>query len=325
MTFELARPTWLFLLASVPAWWLLTRRGGPAGLIFARADAAQQSRALQRAGRVIALLPKVLRVATMGAVVLALAGIQNVDTIEEEVRTELSVAIVLDLSSSMQAEDMGERRSRLEIVKERAARFAEGRPRDRMGLVVFAGEPLIRVPMTDDPRVVAAAARSLSLGLVSDGTDIASAVLTGTYLLRDELDRARVLMLLTDGAHNTQGLAPSRAAATAAAAGIRIYAISVGNPDSDEDGTNARTGPDGEELETVLMQATRLSGGRYYLAQGAAALDSIYREIDRLEQVSMELRSTPIRIPQSRGFLVLALVLLLVEWALRGSRLGVIP
>lgn len=326
MSVEFLRPAWLLALIALPLWWLLVRHRPGWGTIFPRTSTVGEIRPRSFGPRLLAVLPGLLRAAALVALVLALAGLRTVTTVDEEVREEFSVAVVLDLSSSMQAEDMGEAQSRLAIAKERAARFARSRSRDRVGLVTFGGESLIRVPLTEDPAVVAEAVEGLRLGFVSDGTDISTAILTGTYLLKDDPHEARVMVLLTDGGHNTEGLAPARAAATAADNGIRIYAISVGEPP--ELDLSPLADPEAEdirEMETVLTRAARLSGGRYYQAVDAAALDSVYAEIDRLEETSVKVESRPVDVPREHWLFVAAAVLLLLEWAVGGTRLGVLP
>lgn len=326
MNVEFLRPAWLLALVALPLWWLLVRHGPSRGAIFPRASTVTEVRPTGLGARLLSALPRLLRAAAFTSLVLALAGLRTVTTVEEEVREEFSVALVLDLSSSMQAEDMGEMRSRLSIAKERAARFARSRERDRIGLVTFGGEALIRVPLTEDPAVVAEAVQDLRLGFVSDGTDLSTAILTGTYLLKDDPNDARVMVLLTDGGHNTEGLAPARAAATAADNGIRIYAISVGEPpELDLAPLDDPQAEDVREMETVLTRATRLSGGRYFRAVDAAALDSVYSEIDRLEETSVEIRSRPVDVPREHWLFLATAVVLLLEWGVGGTRLGVIP
>jgi Ca-activated chloride channel family protein len=317
---------WLWALALLPLWWFLARESRAGGTLFPRAGTAVDVAPPGILAWAVSALPRLLRIGSFTCLILALAGLRTVTTVEEEVRESFSVALVLDLSSSMQAEDMGELKSRLLIAKERAARFAESRPQDRIGLVAFGGEALIRVPLTEDPIVVAEAVEALRLGFVSDGTDISTAILTGTYLLKDDPNEARVMILLTDGGHNTEGLAPARAAATAAENGIRIYAISVGEPpELYLDPLDDPEAEDIREMETVLTRAARLSGGRYFRAVDGAALDSVYAEIDRLEDTHEKIETRPIDIPREHWLFLAALVLLLVEWGLAGTRLGVLP
>ncbi|NIP57241.1 MAG: VWA domain-containing protein [Gemmatimonadetes bacterium] len=161
---------------------------------------------------------------------------------------------------------------------------------------------------------------------MSDGTDISTAILTGTYLLKDDPNEARVMILLTDGGHNTEGLAPARAAATAAENGIRIYPVSVGAPPEVEPGVDMDPlAEDVRRIETILTRAARLSGGRYYRAVDAAALDSVYAEIDRLEESSLQVRSRPVGVPREHWLFLIAAVLVVLEWGVRGTRLEVLP
>lgn len=322
MRIEFLRPDWFWLLLLVPVWWLVAWRAARIDVVFPRTSNAIEVRPVGLGARIVDLLPSLLRALALSAVLLAVAGIGTVTTVDEEVRERLAVALVLDLSSSMQAEDMGELRSRLAIAQDRAARFAESRPGDRVALVTFGGEALVRVPLTNDPAVVAEAVAGLRLGLVSDGTDLSTAILTGTYVLRDDANEARVMVLLTDGAHNTEGLAPARAAATAADEGIRIYTISVGQP---ADPASADMDVQDEaRMETILARAARLSGGRYFRATDAAALDSVYVEIDRLEEADPRVQARHVDTPREHWFFLVGLLALTLEWLLRGTRFGVL-
>ncbi|GIS78673.1 MAG: hypothetical protein CM1200mP14_02390 [Gammaproteobacteria bacterium] len=69
----------------------------------------------------------------------------------------------------------------------------------------FCGESLIRLPVTHDVYVVEMAVDEMEVGLLTDGTDIAGAIAAGAGLLRDTPHTSKVLILVTDGAHNKAG------------------------------------------------------------------------------------------------------------------------
>jgi Ca-activated chloride channel homolog len=307
----LASSVWLWLLAALPAlaWWLLPR--GASGIIIARAEAPVGT---TEHLRILETLPLLIRLGALAALVIALAGPQMVRVYEEPEVRGVGIALALDLSTSMWAEDMGARQSRLAVAKTTALRFIDART-DDIGLVAFAGEAFARLPLTHDGYVVKEAVRGLEVGLLTDGTDIAGAIAAGAGLLADAPHASKVLILVTDGAHNKAGVMPDLAARAAAAVGVTIYPVAIGQ----------ERGRDTRSMETVLTQAARITGGRYFKATDVSALDAIYEEIDRLVQPSEETVQRIETTPYAWVFALLALTLLALAALLRGSRWGVLP
>lgn len=311
MTFDFASPQWLALLAAVPFlfWWLLPGRSP--GLIMARDGVGDGARARFS---LLDLAPLILRSLAIVSLIGALAGPRLVRVFDEPRIEGVGIALALDLSTSMWAEDMGARVSRLEVAKNTALNFIDARS-DDIGLVTFAGEAFARLPLTHDGYVVKAAVEQLQVGLLTDGTDIAGAIGAGAGLLEDSPHPSKVLILVTDGAHNKAGVMPDLAARAAAAVGVTIYPVAIGQ----------ERGRDTQSMETVLGQAARITGGQYFKATDVTALQEIYAEIDRLVQPSEQ---TVQRIEATPYAWVLALagaVLLLLATLLRGSRWGVLP
>jgi len=304
-------PVWLWLaVALVPlGWWLMPRR--TSGIIIARAEEPVDVR---RQLGILETLPLMLRLGAMAALVIALAGPQMVRVYDEPQVEGVGIALALDLSTSMWAEDMGARQSRLEVAKTTALRFIDART-DDIGLVSFAGEAFARLPLTHDGYVVKEAVRGLEVGLLTDGTDIAGAIAAGAGLLADAPHASKVLILVTDGAHNKAGVLPDLAARAAATVGVTIYPVAIGQ----EQGRDTRS------METVLTQAARITGGRYFKATDVSALDAIYEEIDRLVQPSEETVQRIETTAYAWVFALLALALLMLGSILRGSRWGVLP
>jgi Ca-activated chloride channel family protein len=226
----------------------------------------------------------------------------------------VGIAIALDLSTSMWAQDMAMGSSRLDVAKATVRMFLATRT-DDVGLVSFAGEALTRVPLTDDSYIVDTAVEQLEVGLLVDGTDIAGAIAAGADLLRDAPHRSKVLIIVTDGAHNKAGLIPALAARAAAAFGVKIYAIAIG-----------REPPGGSGgMETVLTQAARITDGRYFRATDVAALETIYSEIEVLTLPSEEMVERTESEPLAWWFLLGTLGAATAAAAVRGSRWGILP
>jgi Ca-activated chloride channel family protein len=226
----------------------------------------------------------------------------------------VAIAIAIDLSTSMWAEDMATDTSRLDVAKATVSRFLEVRS-DDVGLVAFGGEAMVRLPLTRDLGAVADAVDALEVGLMIDGTDVAGAIAAAAGLVKEAPHGSKAVVLVTDGAHNREGLMPAQAARAAAAFGIRLYPIAIG---ADQAGQEA-------EMETVLTQAASLSGGQYFRATDVASLDSIYADIDRLAVRSEELVAKTIATPLGLLLLLGSLVCILLTTTFRASRWGVIP
>ena len=316
MSFAFAQPGWLILLATVVVWaWWVTPKGRGAMLV-ARGTEAKRVSLRAWIGRVLELTPLLLRGVGVTAVIVALAQPQLIETFEEPVAEGVGIAVAIDLSTSMGARDMSRRGSRMQAAKQTILEFLEGRT-DDVGVVSFGGEALTRVPLTHDHYVVRAAIQNLDSQLLLDGTDIAAAITAGAGLLRDAPHSSKILILLTDGAHNGEGLEPSRAARAAAAFGVRIYAIAMGTDYMLRDLL--------VEMETVLTQAASITGGRYFRATDLNALEEVYEEIDRLPAPSEEIIERTEATPIGLWVLLASLPVLLLGAALRGSRWGVLP
>jgi len=262
----------------------------------------------------IEALPTVLRSLALAGLVLVLSQPSWVRVTQEPVTRGVAIAIALDLSTSMWAEDMAESTSRLDAAKATVSRFLESRS-DDVGLVAFGGEAAVRLPLTHDRQAVAHAVDALDVGLMIDGTDVAGAIAAAAGLIKDEPHGSKAVVLVTDGAHNQEGLTPATAAQAAALFGIRIYPIAIGAMQVGQEA----------QMETVLTQAARLSGGQYFRATNVAALDSIYAEIDGLTVPSEEMAAQTLTVPVGLWLLLASLCVLVLTTALRASRWGVVP
>lgn len=328
MQIEFTRPDLLLLLFLLPVWALLSWPRADRGVMYTRGDATgRRPRREDPRGTIALLAPRLLRASSLVCLVVALAGPERIEVVEDVVAEGMGIGLVVDLSSSMLAEDMGDRVSRIEVAREAAIRFARRRPYDELSLVGFGGQALTRVPPTTDSELIAQGVESLEIQLVRDGTDISGAVLTSIARLLESEREPRVVVLLTDGAHNGVELPPLATARAAAALGVRIHSISVLAPDEESLGAGATRGRIrmAEERETVLQGLALLTGGKYFRASNAAALDSIYGEIDRIEVPTLQTIEGELRHAYRAWFFLLSLALLAVELLLRGSRWGIIP
>jgi Ca-activated chloride channel family protein len=316
VSIDLARPVWLLLLALIPVWHWWIRPRDRWGLLVARGEDARTVSIRDWVGRTLEIAPRALRSGGVACLILVLTQPQLVTTYEEPVTEGVAIAVAIDLSTSMGAQDMAQGTSRIEVAKRTVLEFLEDRT-DDVGIVSFGGEALTRMPLTNDHYVVREAVDDLGGRLILDGTDIAGAIAAGAGLLRDAPHGSKMLILVTDGAHNGEGMTPARAAIAASAFDIRIYPIAIG--------TDYMLASSLEEMETVLTQAALITGGRYFRATDVAALEEIYQEIERIATPSQEMEVRTESTPIGLWFLLAAMLLLLLGAGLRGSKWGVLP
>ena len=319
-------PWWLLLLLLLPLWWLLARSRTPAAIVFSRVAVLARG---PRAGRTLARVLALLRNLALASGIIALArpraGAHAVTSTSEGI----NIVVAFDISSSMLAEDF-QPQNRLEVARDRIKQFVALRRTDRVGLVAFSGEALTQVPLTTDHAVVQAAVENLQPGQLDDGTAIGTAITTAANRLRTAPGRSRVMVLLTDGVNNRGAIDPRTAAQAAAAFGIKIYTIGVGTE-------GLAPVPVGRGLfglryenrpveidDALLTDVARTTGGRYFRARDAAALERITSEIDRLERVPVKVRTYVRYTELFRWPLTAAVVLLLAELGLAAWR-GPLP
>jgi Ca-activated chloride channel family protein len=142
-------------------------------------------------------IPELLRSLAVAAIIIALARPQSF-TAGEDIYTEgIDIAMVLDISSSMLAEDF--KPNRLEAAKKVTDEFIEGRTGDKIGLVVFSGESFTQCPLTIDYSVLRNLLKEIKSGMLEDGTAIGNAIANGVNRLKDSKVKSKVIILLTDG------------------------------------------------------------------------------------------------------------------------------
>jgi Ca-activated chloride channel family protein len=316
-----ATPWALLLLLLLPAWWLWRRRHRPPAIVFSRADVLARG---PRSGRAITRALFVLRNLMLAGLIVALARPRTGASAENITSQGINIVLAIDLSSSMLSEDF-QPQNRLEVAKDKVKQFVLGRRSDRIGLVAFAAEALTQVPLTVDYPVVLAAVDNLQSGQLEDGTAIGTAIATAANRLRNAPGVSRVIILLTDGVNNRGAIDPRTAAQAAAAFGVKIYTIGVGSegmaPVPVGRGiTGLRYEYRPVEIdEALLRDVARTTGGRYFRAVDAAALQRIYEQIDQLEREPVHTRTyvrytERFRWPLAAALLALASEALLLAW-----------
>lgn len=264
-----------------------------------------------------------LRILALAAIIVAMARPQTED-ISTRTKTTRGIDIVMaiDVSSSMLARDL--KPNRLSALKEVAADFIRKRPNDRIGLVAYAGESYTKTPITSDKSIVLNALREITYGQLNDGTAIGMGLATSVNRLKESKAISKVIILLTDGVNNSGFIEPRTAADLAVEFGIKTYTIGLGtngnalspiayNPDG-----SFRYGMRQVEIdEELLKDIANQTGGEYFRATDNEKLEDIYEEINKLEKTEIEEFKYYRYEEKFRSWVLLAGVLLLLEWLLR--------
>jgi Ca-activated chloride channel homolog len=267
-------------------------------------------------------LPFILRLVTITLFIVALAGPERVLEESKSQAEGINMALLLDTSTSMAAEDFtinGKRQSRLEVIKSVLKDFISQRANDRLALIAFAARPYAVSPLTSDHAWLQANLERVRFGLMEDGTAIGSAIGAGVSRLRKVDGKSKVIVLLTDGVNNAGNVAPLDAAQAASALGIKIYTIGAGTKDlapypvQDLFGRTVYQNVKIEIDEDVLKKIAQRTGGEYFRATDTDSLKNIYTRIDQLEKVKFEETGYRQVDELFDRVLLLALLLLLIE------------
>ncbi len=306
---------WWFVAALVPLVALVIRcRLAPrrATMQFSRVATLRRLQA-GWAARLVDL-PDGLRLAAAMLLAVALARPQSTHGADQIKHQGIDIAIALDLSESMELPDLAP--SRLVAAQTVIDSFITRRPRDRIGLVVFGSHASTISPLTIDHGVLRALVRRLSLRTM-DGTTTAIGAGLGMALnrLADSEATSKVIVLLTDGVHNAEGLDPDTVATEAATRGVKIYTVLMGD--------HSRSG-EGSVDPARLERAAATTGGFAYTAIDQAALTGSFQDLlDKLDKSEISGQTV---LPELFAWLLWpALALIVLDVLLRSTRLRRFP
>ena len=249
--------------------------------------------------RVVYVVTRCAFVASFVLGAVALAG-PRANQQGQQQRSGIDLVVALDLSTSMNALDLAgddvlhramtlkEARMRTRIAAARRVvdEFVESRPRDRIGLVVFAGDAFPQVPPTFDHQYLREVLRYLRPGLLPDGTAIGNALLAGVARLQESEAHTKVMVLVTDGDNTAGNVEPKDAAQTAAEKGVRVDTVLIGEGQgvvpvlAEQEGEMARIGQAALPANPELLRAiAAVTGGESYQASAEDELRERFHEI----------------------------------------------
>ncbi len=263
----------------------------------------------------------VLRCIGVAALITALARPQTSLSWQDVTTEGIDIAIALDISGSMLAEDF--KPNRLEASKQVAMDFISERPYDRIGLVVYAGESFTQCPLTTDHDVLINMFSNVRHGLIEDGTAIGMGLATVVNRLKNSEAVSKVAIVLTDGENNRGSIPPITAAEIAQKFGIRVYTIGVGSngsarmPMQDQFGRTVYQNIEVKIDEKTLKKMAKTADGKYFRATNKKSLASIYQEIDKLEKTKLEVTEYKKKSEKFVPFALISVLLLLIEFLLK--------
>jgi Ca-activated chloride channel family protein len=236
---------------------------------------------------------------------IALSSPIIVDKTNPNNRHGKDIVLAIDASGSMNSSGFdfedevskGERLSRFEITKLIATEFIQKRVSDNVGIVLYGDFAFIASPITYEKEIVSQMLGYLTQGMAGQNTAIGEAIAMSVRSFKHSKAKTKVIILLSDGEHNSGSISPKHATKMAKDKGIKIYTIAIGNK--------------GEADEALLKAIAKDSSGKFFSAGSAKELKKVYAEIDKLESSSIKSREYVLKEYYYQIFLLLASGLLL--------------
>ena len=308
------------------AWYLSQREKRYVNLNLPSLEAFEKS---SLRGRLRVLLP-ILRALTVVTLFIAMARPQLTLQEEEITADGVDIMMVMDLSSSMLAQDFTP--DRLEVSKDVAADFIDKRKYDRIGLAVFSGEAFTQCPLTTDHRILKEFLDGLQCGILQDGTAIGMGLSTAVNRLKDSEAKSKIVILLTDGDNNAGYIKPITAGEIARELDVKVYTIGIGSKGAAR--TPIRRRSNGDYVygmsqvnfdEDLLRELSKMTGGQYFRAVSKEGLEEIYQIIDQLEKTKIDVTTIKRYSEEFYLFALLGIIFLVLEVLLRYTIFRTIP
>ena len=265
--------------------------------------------------------------------ILALANLQSGSKMEEVKREGIDLYLAVDVSNSMNAEDIVP--SRMERSKQAINKLIGEMRGDRLGIIVFADKAFVQLPITTDYSAARMFLSTVNTSLVaSQGTAIAEAINLALKSFPDDT-HSRAIVIISDG-EDHENDAAVKAAQEAAKQGVRIYTIGMGLPEGapipeynqyghqtgyrkDRNGTTIITRLD----EQMLQKIAAAGNGIYVRASNSnVGLSKIYADISKLDKTELEAKVFTDYEDQFQWFVGAAIILLLIEILISSSKRG---
>ncbi len=265
--------------------------------------------------------------AGLALLVMMLARPQLGTKISHEKRTGIETIICLDISNSMRAEDVTP--SRLDRAKMMVENLVDHFTDDKIGLIVFAGDAFVQLPITSDYVSAKMFLSNIDPSMMAtQGTDIARAVEMATHSFTQEEGIGKAIIVITDGEDHEGGAI--EAAEAAKKAGMRVYMLGIGSTKGapipipgtgeymvDNTGQTVMSSLN----EEMCREISSAGGGAYiHVENNSNAQDLLDQELDKLSKKETQSTIYSDYDEQFQAFGILALLLLIIEVCLLESK-----
>lgn len=265
------------------------------------------------------LVKFVLLLTALALIILMIARPQFGTKINREKRTGIETIIAMDISNSMLAEDVTP--SRLDRSKMMVENLVDHFTNDKIGLIVFAGDAFIQLPITSDYVSAKMFLSSITPSMIAtQGTDIAKAITMSTNSFTQQEGVGKAIIVITDGEDHEGGAL--EAAKEAQNKGMRVYVLGVGSPKGapiptgngdymkDNMGQTVMTGLN----EEMCRQIAQAGGGAYiHVENNSNAQDQLDHELDKLAKKEIESTIYSDYDEQFQAVCIIVLLLLIIE------------
>lgn len=234
------------------------------------------------------VIPQILNVLILFFLTIALARPITAKDIDSRYSEGIDIMLVLDVSGSMETNDLSPKTTRLEIAKETATDFINGRSYDRIGMVVFAEDAFSYAPLTLDYNLLKQQIESINSDMMpKEGTAMGSAISVGVNRLKDSATPSKVMILITDGASNRGQIDPLTAADLAKRHKIKIYTIGVGKKEYQQSSVFGTQTIKSDLDEPTMEKIAEVTGGKFFRSTDRKSMATIFDNISKMEKVEI--------------------------------------
>ena len=321
--FRFANIEMLWLLATIPvfaaAYWAYTRH--KRRQLEAFGDAELMEQLMPNASRVRPTVKFSIVLVALALLIIAAARPQFGQSERTEKRQGIEAIVALDISNSMLAEDVAP--NRLDRAKQMLSKLMDNMVNDKVGLVVFAGDAFVQLPITCDYVSAKMFLNSIKPELIkTQGTAIGQALSTSIRCFGEQSDASRAIILITDGEnHEDDAVAVAKRAKEM---GIQVLVVGIGKPEGSPipmPGTNNfRKDREGNVVvsrlnEDMCREIAQAGGGIYVRCDNTnTATKAIQKELDKLATQEIETQVFTDYNEQFQSFALIALLLLVIDF-----------
>jgi Ca-activated chloride channel family protein len=268
----------------------------------------------------------ILFLLAFSSLILALCNLQTGSKLAEIKREGADIIVCIDVSNSMLAQDL--QPNRLMRAKYALEKMIDALQGDRLGLIIFAGEAYVQLPITKDYGAAKLFLESISTGMVPvQGTNLAAAINKATESFSEGTEKNKAIILITDGEnHDSDAL---EAAEACGKKGIMINTIGIGSPNGvpipiiengvikgyrkDKEGQTVVTKLNADLLKSIAGKA---NGVYVQASQSDVGLNAVLSKIEELDKAQIESKIYEDYEDQFQWFLGISLILFVIEFVI---------